>query len=294
MTANIADLAPTTSPACTSTSLPCPAPRPADGLARARGPGPDPRHAAWQDAGDGLLGDPGNQAADARLRAGGLARRPGRLDRGEVPCLERLRRRRRAHFTKDQLLTNITLYWVTATATSSTRLYYEMRQAGRAAMPSRFIAVPTGIAHYPGEITQVPRAWAKPDTTSPIGPTYPEAAISRPWRCPTCSSETCATSSAPSPDCQVILEIVNSFAAWEPGLAPAGHGDHVPELERECPPHDDRLSSEEPILTGKELIRAAGGTTVDDGLDQSALTLWGSRTRPPVLTWASMRPARTR
>ncbi len=34
-------------------------------------------------------------------------------------------------FTKDQLLTNVMVYWVTATATSSTRLYYEMRQAGR-------------------------------------------------------------------------------------------------------------------------------------------------------------------
>ena len=40
-------------------------------------------------------------------------------------------------FTKDQLLTNITAYWVTATATSSTRLYYETRQSGaqRAAGP---------------------------------------------------------------------------------------------------------------------------------------------------------------
>jgi epoxide hydrolase len=64
-------------------------------------------------------------------------------------------------FTKDQLLTNIMLYWVTATATSSTRLYYEMRQAGGSAMPTRFIDVPTGIANYPAEITKVPRAWVE-------------------------------------------------------------------------------------------------------------------------------------
>ena len=38
-------------------------------------------------------------------------------------------------FTKDQLLTNVTLYWLTRTATSSARLYYEMRKAGRAALP---------------------------------------------------------------------------------------------------------------------------------------------------------------
>ncbi len=38
-------------------------------------------------------------------------------------------------FTKDQLLTNITSYWVTATATSSCRLYYEARRAGRGRVP---------------------------------------------------------------------------------------------------------------------------------------------------------------
>ena len=59
-------------------------------------------------------------------------------------------------FTKDQLLTNVMVYWVTATATSSTRLYYEMRQAGVSALPSSFIGVPTAIAQYPAEITKVP------------------------------------------------------------------------------------------------------------------------------------------
>ena len=36
-------------------------------------------------------------------------------------------------FTKDELLTNITLYWVTQTAASSARIYYESRHAPRAA-----------------------------------------------------------------------------------------------------------------------------------------------------------------
>jgi epoxide hydrolase len=64
-------------------------------------------------------------------------------------------------FTKDQLLNNIMLYWVNTAATSSLRLYYEMRQAGTAAMPVAFIGVPTGIANYPAEITKVPRAWVE-------------------------------------------------------------------------------------------------------------------------------------
>jgi microsomal epoxide hydrolase len=66
-----------------------------------------------------------------------------------------------AAFTFDQLLTNVTTYWVTATATSSARLYYEMRQAGGAAMPRRYLEVPTGVANYRGEITKTPRAWAE-------------------------------------------------------------------------------------------------------------------------------------
>ena len=64
-------------------------------------------------------------------------------------------------FTKDQLLTNITVYWVTPTATSSTRLYYEMRQAGRRATPQAYIRVPTGVACYPGENSHPPRRWVE-------------------------------------------------------------------------------------------------------------------------------------
>jgi len=66
-----------------------------------------------------------------------------------------------AAFTRDQLLTNVTVYWVTATTTSSTRLYYEMRQVGRAALPQQYVAVPTGVANFPGEVTRTPRAWAE-------------------------------------------------------------------------------------------------------------------------------------
>jgi len=66
-----------------------------------------------------------------------------------------------ASFTRDQLLTNITTYWVTATATSSARIYYEMRQIGRGALPQEYVDVPTGIANFPGEVTRTPRAWVE-------------------------------------------------------------------------------------------------------------------------------------
>jgi microsomal epoxide hydrolase len=64
-------------------------------------------------------------------------------------------------FARDRLLDNVTLYWVTGTATSSTRLYWETRQAGRATLPQAYIGVPTGIAHYPAEVTRSPRAWVE-------------------------------------------------------------------------------------------------------------------------------------
>jgi epoxide hydrolase len=64
-------------------------------------------------------------------------------------------------FSTDRLLDNITLYWVTRTATSSTRLYWEMRRAGRGALPQSRVEVPTGIANYPAELTRMPRAWVE-------------------------------------------------------------------------------------------------------------------------------------
>ena len=63
-----------------------------------------------------------------------------------------------SRFTKDELLTNITLYWVTQTATSSARIYYESRVAP--ANPAR-VTVPTACALFPKEITVPPRKWVE-------------------------------------------------------------------------------------------------------------------------------------
>lgn len=64
-------------------------------------------------------------------------------------------------FTRDRLLDNITLYWVTGTGTSSCRIYWEMRQAGRSAVPQDVVRVPTGVANFPGEVTKLPRPWVE-------------------------------------------------------------------------------------------------------------------------------------
>jgi pimeloyl-ACP methyl ester carboxylesterase len=68
-------------------------------------------------------------------------------------------------FTKDQLLDNVMLYWVTGTAHSSVRMYYEFVQAlgaGALSLGTR-ISTPTGYARYPKEIMQTSRRWAERD-----------------------------------------------------------------------------------------------------------------------------------
>ena len=61
-------------------------------------------------------------------------------------------------FTKDQLLTNIMLYWVTGSMPSAVRLYFESRRSGR--RPDR-VEVPTAVAVFPGEIFFSPRKWVE-------------------------------------------------------------------------------------------------------------------------------------
>lgn len=61
-------------------------------------------------------------------------------------------------FTKDELLTNLMLYWVTETAGSAARIYYESRHPTTAPVPGR-IAAPMACADFPGEVIWSPRRW---------------------------------------------------------------------------------------------------------------------------------------
>ena len=64
------------------------------------------------------------------------------------------------HFSKDELLTNISIYWFTQTITSSTRIYYENSKTP-VEKPMEYINVPTGAAIFPAEIFITPKAWAE-------------------------------------------------------------------------------------------------------------------------------------
>jgi len=61
-------------------------------------------------------------------------------------------------FTKDELLTNIMIYWVTGTIGSSTRMYYENSHT---LPPMGQINVPTGIAIFPADILLPPKESAE-------------------------------------------------------------------------------------------------------------------------------------
>ncbi len=64
-------------------------------------------------------------------------------------------------FTRNQILTNITIYWVTQTINSSTRLYYEYRHNPWRMAPGTRVEAPTAIAAFPCEILRPPRSWAE-------------------------------------------------------------------------------------------------------------------------------------
>jgi pimeloyl-ACP methyl ester carboxylesterase len=60
--------------------------------------------------------------------------------------------------TRDDILDNITLYWLTNTAVSSARLYWENKLAFFA---PKHIAIPVAVSVFPDEIYAAPRSWAE-------------------------------------------------------------------------------------------------------------------------------------
>jgi pimeloyl-ACP methyl ester carboxylesterase len=66
-----------------------------------------------------------------------------------------------SRFTKDELLTTITIYWITQTISSSTRMYYENQRQVWSLKSGERVQVPSGIALFPQEISRPPREWAE-------------------------------------------------------------------------------------------------------------------------------------
>jgi pimeloyl-ACP methyl ester carboxylesterase len=67
------------------------------------------------------------------------------------------------NLTRDHILDNITLYWLTGTGASAARSYWEGGQAAAraAGQAPAGVKLPVGFTMFPGEIFQAPRSWAE-------------------------------------------------------------------------------------------------------------------------------------
>jgi pimeloyl-ACP methyl ester carboxylesterase len=65
--------------------------------------------------------------------------------------------------TRDAVLDNITLYWLTSTGASTSRLYWETTRAGAASLknPPPHVKLPVAYTVFPDELFQAPRHWVK-------------------------------------------------------------------------------------------------------------------------------------
>jgi pimeloyl-ACP methyl ester carboxylesterase len=72
----------------------------------------------------------------------------GKILRGDLP----------GALTRDDILDNITLYWLTNTGISAARLYWENKAAF---FDAKNISIPYAISVFPDELYQAPRSWAE-------------------------------------------------------------------------------------------------------------------------------------
>ena len=63
--------------------------------------------------------------------------------------------------TRDEILDNVTLYWLTGSGASSARLYWESFGSGLGGGSGEPVGVPTGCSIYPKEIIRISRRWAE-------------------------------------------------------------------------------------------------------------------------------------
>jgi pimeloyl-ACP methyl ester carboxylesterase len=69
---------------------------------------------------------------------------------------------RKEGLTRDDVLDNITLYWLTNTAVSSARLYWENQRTAKSGFfDPKNVSIPVAVSVFPDEIYAAPRTWAE-------------------------------------------------------------------------------------------------------------------------------------
>jgi pimeloyl-ACP methyl ester carboxylesterase len=79
-------------------------------------------------------------------------------DAGSLALMSRVFDGQPEGLTRDDILDDITLYWLTNTGVSSARLYWESKLAFFA---PKGVPVPTAVSAYPEELYQAPRSWTE-------------------------------------------------------------------------------------------------------------------------------------
>lgn len=63
-------------------------------------------------------------------------------------------------FTKDELLTNLTIYWATQTINAAMRIYFETMHEKPAQAAEQPLPIPTGLASFPKDLAPPPKSYA--------------------------------------------------------------------------------------------------------------------------------------
>jgi pimeloyl-ACP methyl ester carboxylesterase len=63
--------------------------------------------------------------------------------------------------TRDDILDNITLFWLTNTGVSAARLYWELWETKGAFFSVKGVSIPVAVSAFPDELYQTPRSWAE-------------------------------------------------------------------------------------------------------------------------------------
>ena len=118
------------------------------------------------------------------------------------------------NLTREHIVDNITLYWLTGTGASAARSYWEegqenARAAGQAPTP---VSIPVGFTTFPGEIWRTPRSWvekAYPNVPS-TSTRSTRAVTSPPGRNRSSSPKRCAPRSARCDSGTALLAFVEA------------------------------------------------------------------------------------
>jgi pimeloyl-ACP methyl ester carboxylesterase len=79
-------------------------------------------------------------------------------DASSMALMSRVFDGQREGLTRDDILDNVTLYWLTNTSISAARLYWESKLAFFA---PKHVAIPVAVTAFPDELYQAPRSWTE-------------------------------------------------------------------------------------------------------------------------------------